>query len=237
VNTGQRFKEKLRNGQSVAVINADYPSSGLVEFLGRPELGVDAVMLDAEQGNVDIETIEEMARAARLNRLCVLVRLFSPEPWVIERIMLRGIDGIVVPRLDNAEAAQKVVDAVRYSFPDEMASKVIVVQIESREAHEDLDAMLRVADIDAYFIGPVDLARSMGKKGDYHAPAVVEAVDDILRRINAAGHAAGTLVKPGDAEQWRERGARFLYFHVNDWLRIGARSFPFDQAASSAPRA
>lgn len=237
MNAGQRFKEKLRNGQAVAVINADYPSSGLVEFLGKPELGVDAVMLDAEQGNVDIETIEEMARAARLNQLCVLVRLFSPEPWVIERLMLRGIDGIIVPRLDSAEDAQKVVDAVRYSFPDEMDSKVIVVQIESRQAHADLDAMLKVGDIDAYFIGPVDLARSMGEKGNYHAPAVVEAVDDILRRINAAGQVAGTLVKPGDAEQWQERGARFLYFHVNDWLRIGARDFPLNQAASSAPRA
>jgi 4-hydroxy-2-oxoheptanedioate aldolase len=227
VSAGQRFKEKLRSGQSVAVINADYPSSALVEFLGKPELGIDAIMLDAEQGSLDIETIEEMARAARLNKLCVLVRLFSPEPWVIERLMLRGVDGIIVPRLDDARAAQQVVDTVRYCFPDDMDSKVIVIQIESKEAHQNLDAMLQVADVDTYFVGPVDLARSMGEKGNYHAPKVVAAIDDILQRINAAGQVGGTLVKPGDADQWQERGARFLYFHVNDWLRIGARDFPF----------
>ena len=83
MNGGAQFKQKLREGRRVAVINADYPSSALVEFLGLPELAVDAVMLDTEQGSLDVHDVEEMARAARLTGLCVLVRLFSPEPWVI----------------------------------------------------------------------------------------------------------------------------------------------------------
>lgn len=230
MNAAQRFKEALRADRPVAVINVDYANAGLVEFLARPELGVDALMLDAEQGCPDFERIEELARVARLAGLCVLVRLFSPEPWVIERMLLRGVDGLIVPRLDTAEQARAVVDVVRYCHPHDAEHKLVVVQIESATAHAQLDAFLAVEGIDAHFIGPVDLSRSMGHRGDYSVAPVQAAVDDILQRTRAGGRAVGTMVKPGDAEQWVERGARFLYFHVNDWLRIGARSFPIARA-------
>jgi 2-keto-3-deoxy-L-rhamnonate aldolase RhmA len=224
------FRRKLREGQPLAVINPDYANLALVEFLAQPQLGLDAIMLDAEQGTPDFERIEEMARVARLAGLCVLVRLFSPEPWVIERMLLRGIDGIVVPRLDSAVQARGVVDCVRYVFPDRAKEqKLLVVQVESAAAHADLSALLAIPEIDVFFIGPVDLSRSMGEQGDYSSPAVQSAIDDILCRAAEAGRVAGTMVKPEDAQRWLARGARFLYFHVNDWLQIGAQSFPLPQ--------
>ncbi|MBU1442137.1 MAG: 2,4-dihydroxyhept-2-ene-1,7-dioic acid aldolase [Gammaproteobacteria bacterium] len=232
MTAGAAFKRKLQSGQPVSVINVDYANAALVEFLARPELRLDAVMLDAEQGSPDFESLENMARVARLAGLCVLVRIFSPEPWVIERMLLRGVDGIIVPRLDSAEQARAVVDGVRYCYPKDADDKVIVVQIESAAAHADLDAFLATEGIDAYFIGPVDLSRSMGHQGNYSVAPVQAAIDDILQRTRAAGRAAGTMVKPGDADQWVERGARFLYFHVNDWLQIGSRSFPLAPLAA-----
>ncbi|MBU2407611.1 MAG: 2,4-dihydroxyhept-2-ene-1,7-dioic acid aldolase, partial [Gammaproteobacteria bacterium] len=69
-------------------------------------------------------------------------------------------------------------------------------------------------------------------QGNYSVAPVQAAIDDILQRTRAAGRAAGTMVKPGDADQWVERGARFLYFHVNDWLQIGSRSFPLAPLAA-----
>lgn len=228
MNGGSSFKMKLRDGRRVAVINADYASGALVEFLGSPQLGLDAVMLDTEQGSLDMQNVEEMARAARLNGLCVLVRLFSPEPWVIERMMLRGVDGIVVPRLESGRQAQEVVECVRYCFPRDFDTKVIVVQIETAAAHADLDAFLAVDGVDVFFIGPVDLSKSMGFAGDYSGSEVDGAIDDILKRAAAAGRVAGIFVTtPEDAAAWAARGVRFAYFHVNDWLRIGARSFPW----------
>ncbi len=103
------LKEKLGAGQPVVVVNPDHPSPGLVQFIGR--LPVDAVFIDCEQGSAGIETMENMVRAARVGGLGSLVRLFSPDDWVIERYMLRGVDGIVVPRIDTAEAARRVVAA------------------------------------------------------------------------------------------------------------------------------
>ena len=131
MKAAHRFKQALREDRPVAVINADYANASLVEFLSRPELGVDAVMLDAEQGSPDFERIEDMARAARLSGVCVLVRLFSPEAWVIERMLLRGIDGVIVPRLDTAAQARAALDVLRYCHPHNADDKVFVVQIES----------------------------------------------------------------------------------------------------------
>ncbi|HET9576691.1 MAG TPA: aldolase/citrate lyase family protein [Usitatibacter sp.] len=222
---GALFKDKLHRGP-VTVVNPDYPAPGLVEFLGRPELGVDAVMIDLEQGSADIERVEDMARAARLGGLCSLVRIFSPEAWVIERVMLRGVDGIVVPRLEAPQQFRQVVNDVRYCFPKTYESKILVAQIESRAAYERLDEILAIEGIDVFFIGPVDLSKSMGHAGDYSGPELTATMDDICRRAQASGRASGILVKPGDPQDWRRRGVSFLYFHVNDWILLGAREFP-----------
>ena len=106
-----RFKARLAARQPVIVMNPDHPSASLVEFIAR--LGVDAVMIDCEQGSPNVESVEDMARAARAVGLCALVRIAPPEAWAIERYMFRGVHGVVVPRLDTAVAAQRIVDDVR----------------------------------------------------------------------------------------------------------------------------
>jgi 2-keto-3-deoxy-L-rhamnonate aldolase RhmA len=221
------LKEKIRTGHAT-LVNPDYPSPALVEHLGRPELRVDAVMIDLEQGSAGMERLEDMARAARLAGLCSLARVFSPESWVIERVMLRGVDGIVAPRLDTPEQFARLVRDVSYCFPKDPESKVIVAQVESRAAYERLDEILAVEGIDVFFIGPVDLAKSMGHAGDYSRPEVASVIEDICRRANAAGRKVGILVKPGDMQDWRRRGIALLYFHVNDWIGLGAREFPVE---------
>ncbi len=218
-----QFKAKLLARQPVVVMNPDHPSASLVEFIGR--LGVDAVMIDTEQGSPDVESVEAMARAARVAGLCALVRVFSPDSWVIERYMGRGVHGIVVPRLDSAQDAQRVVEVVRYCFPDGTDDKTVVVQIESAAAVTDLDAFLAIDGIDCLFIGPVDLAKSLGHKGNYRKPEVMAVIEQALERIAKAGKAAGMMVKEEDVAHWRARGATFLYNHLNDYALMGARQF------------
>jgi len=218
-----RFKAKLAARQPVIVMNPDHPSPSLVEFIAR--LGVDAVMIDTEQGSPDVESVEEMARAARAVGLCALVRISPPEAWVIERYMFRGIHGIVVPRLDTAAAARRVTEDVRYCFPDNAAEKTIVVQIETTNAVAELDEFLAVDGIDCLFIGSVDLAKSLGHQGNFRKPEVMRVLDATVERIVAAGKPAGMMVKEDDVAHWRSRGATFLYNHLNDYALIGARHF------------
>jgi 4-hydroxy-2-oxoheptanedioate aldolase len=184
------------------------------------------VLCAPDLGGAGAAAVDDLARAARAADLCSLVRIFAPEPWAIERLMFRGVDGIVVPRLDRAEDARRVVEAVRYCFPADFGSKIVVVQIESAAAYGELDAFLALDGIDVFFVGPVDLAKSMGRRGDYSHPEVDAAIRDVLRRAAAAGRAAGMMARLSDRSSWSDQGARFLYFHVNDWIRQGAKSFP-----------
>ena len=217
------LKQKLGAGQPVVVVNPDHPSPGLVQFIGR--LPVDAVFIDCEQGSAGIETMENMVRAARVGGLGSLVRLFSPDDWVIERYMLRGVDGIVVPRIDTAEAARRVVAAVRYCFPNDHAEKVVVVQIETRSALDELSEFLAIDGIDVLFVGPVDLAKSLGFAGNYRLPEVQAAIDQAISTIVDAGKLAGMLVGRDDVAAYLEKGVRFLYTHANDFLDLGAADF------------
>lgn len=217
------FKEKLARGKSVVVLNADHPSASLVERIGG--LPVDAVFIDCEQGSPGIESVENMARAARLTGLTSLVRLFDRQDWVIERYMGRGVDGIVVPRLDSPDQAAKVIDTVRYCFPQTHAEKSVVIQIETRGALGQLDAFIALPGIDVLFLGPVDLAKSLGFGGDYRGAEMQGVLADAVRRIDGAGRVAGILVDRENAADWVRRGARFLYEHADNFLARGAEEF------------
>ncbi len=225
------FKQRLLARQRVILMNPDHPSPSLVEFIAQ--LGVDAVMIDTEQGSPDVERVEDMARAARASGLCALVRLFSPEPWVIERFLFRGIHGIVVPRVDTAEQAQAVVETVRYCFPMNYAEKTVIVQVETAQAVAKLDKFLAIEGIDALFVGPVDLAKSLGHRANYREPSVTALIGDVIARIAAAGHAAGMLVTAADVAFWRASGATLLYTHLNEYAALGAGVF---EAAAQAAK-
>lgn len=232
-NPIERLRAKLARDEPLIVVNADHPSPSLVEVLARQP--IDAVFIDCEQGSPDVESVENMARAARLHSLASVVRVFSPDDWVLERYLFRGVDGVVAPRVDRAADAEKVVEAVRYCFPRDPAGRFVAVQIETARAVEELDAFLAVDGIDVYFIGPVDLAKSMGHEGDFRAPAVQEAMDSIIARTRAAGRHAGILVDEANAAEYVAKGVRFLYTHADAFVAIGARAFARAAAGGAVP--
>ena len=226
------FKDKLARGECVVVLNADHPSPSLVERIGR--LPIDAVLIDCEQGSPGIEAVENMARAARLTGMTSLVRLFDRNDWVIERYMARGVDGIVVPRLEEPAQAAAVVEAVRYCYPKAHTEKVIVIQIETRRALAALDDFMTIPGIDVLFLGPVDLAKSLGYAGDHHHPDVQMALRNAIQCMARAGKAPGILVDRASAAGWVRAGARFLYEHVDNFLALGAAEFTGCLAAAKS---
>jgi 2-keto-3-deoxy-L-rhamnonate aldolase RhmA len=215
------FKEKLRNRHTVSLINANHPSIGLVDVVSR--LGIDAFMLDCEQGNLSYSDVEYMARAAILHGVSSVVRIPTPDPWVIERYIMRGVDGLVIPRLDFPEQARKAIADIRYASPSTFADKVIIVQIETVSAVENIKEFLSIPEIDCFFVGAVDLAKSMGYDGDYSQPTVQQTLRQVVSSIVSQRRAAGFLVKEHDLTYWQSEGVTMLYSHVNDFLSLGAR--------------
>jgi 2-keto-3-deoxy-L-rhamnonate aldolase RhmA len=102
---------------------------------------------------------------------------------------------------------------------------LIVIQLEDRPAIDNLDELLKVNDIDVFFIGPSDLSQSMGYPGNPKAPVVAEAIDSSFRKMVVAQRTPGT---PATAENVREvldKGVRYIYTHLPRLLSSSARAY------------
>jgi 4-hydroxy-2-oxoheptanedioate aldolase len=217
------FKDKLKRGEVVVVVNPDHPSPSLTEFIG--ELDFDGVFIDCEHGVASVERVQDMCRAARAARLQSIVRPETNEPHLIARYLDAGAGGIIVPHVETTGAARRIVETVRYTRPKDYDDKVVVVMIESLTGIENLPDMLKVQGVDVYFIGPNDLSHSMGHPAQPHRPEVKAAVKRAAAQIRGAGKIAGTLVVSDTAAEFVAAGCGFLYEHANNFLAAGAADF------------
>jgi len=226
------FKEKLQRDEVVVVLNPDHPSASLTEFVAG--LGFDGVFVDCEHGTASTESVQEMCRAARAAGVQSIVRPESDAPYLITRYLDAGAGGVMVPHIDTADAARRIVDTVHYARPKDHADKVVIAMVESLTAIQNLPEILAVEGIDVFFIGPNDLSHSMGLRGQLHHPDVKVAVKQAAATIRAAGKVPGTLVIDSTAAEFVEAGCRYLYEHANNFLTAGARGFR--QQLSAATR-
>ena len=121
------FKEKLKRDEVVVVINPDHPSASLTEFVAG--LGFDGVFIDCEHGFAGIERVQDMCRAARAAGVQSIVRPESDAPHLITRYLDAGAGGVMVPHVESAEAASRIVATVRYARPKDHADKILVAMI------------------------------------------------------------------------------------------------------------
>ncbi len=214
-----RAKERIAGGAVVDFINPDYPSPGLVEFLGRA--GVDAIFIDCEHGSPDFERVEEMARAARLTGTAAIVRPMAADSALMTRYLERGIDGLMVPHVDDSKTARAVVETIRYTRWRDFEDVIFMAQVESIRAIDNLPGLLAVAGIDVYFIGPGDLSHDMGHAGEFAHPEVEAQIQRAREAILGANKCAGVLVNPETVARRVEEGFRVLYEHANTFIRRG----------------
>lgn len=230
-----QMKALIKAGKPAFGVSVQFPSAEIVEMVGQ--LGFDWVMLDAEHGSITPDNIGPMVMAAELHGITPLVRPEKNDPAIINKYLDRGAMGVQVPHVNTAAEAKAVVDACRFypegkrglggarmsdfgfgiSTPEyvKQANKemLVCVQIEDVEAVENLDEILEVEGIDVFFIGPTDLAQSLGHPGNNGHPDVQKVIKDTFDRIHAAGKASGT---PGTAEQAKSNAeARILYHYTH----------------------
>jgi 4-hydroxy-2-oxoheptanedioate aldolase len=218
------LKERLANGTPVLMVNPNHVSPTLCEKLVRS--GADSVFIDCEHGLAGFEDIHHMAKAARYGGGFGIVRPQNQERSTITRCLNAGADGVMVPLIHTAQTARQVVEIFRYAMPDDFQNKLLIAMVESVEAVANLDEILAVDGIDVFFVGPGDLSQSMGfspnvPAGGRRAQTVLDTVDSTLRRIRAAGKAAGTLVVKNDVAHLVSQGAQLLYYHADPYVADG----------------
>jgi len=196
--------------------------------------GFDWCLLDGEHGPYDISALATQIALIQGAGGHPVVRVPVGAAWMIKQVLDLGTQSVLVPMVDTAAQAEKMVRAMRY--PPEgirgMAAPVIrasgfnaqtdyaatanaqmclIVQAESVTALENIDAIAATDGVDCVFIGPADLSVDMGHGGELGAPELDEAIEHMISGIIAAGKSAGILVlDPARAERYARLGVRFL---------------------------
>ena len=177
--------------------------------------GFDWIVIDGEHAPNDIPLLVMQLQAMRGGTAEPVFRVPWNEPVIIKRALDAGARSLLVPFVQNAEEARKAVAAARYPplgirgvavvprandygrvrdyHRNAHLDTCILVQLESRNALKEIEAIAAVDGVDGMFIGPSDLAADFGHLGNPKHPEVQAAIKDAAQRIRAAGKAAGTL--------------------------------------------
>jgi len=204
--------------------------------------GFDWLLIDGEHGPNDLRSIIAQLQALAQYPVHPVVRTVDHDVARIKQLLDGGVQTLMVPMVETAAEAESLVRAMRYPpygirgvgtalaraarwngidgyFAQADSEMCLIVQIESTAGLQGLAEILKVEGVDAVFIGPSDLAASMGYLGNPGHPEVKSAVEGAIRQIAAAGKAAGVFsADPVIAAAYREMGASFLLVGVDALL-------------------
>lgn len=209
-------KEKLRRGEVTLGVAVGTPCLDLVEMLSK--MPFDWFWFDAEHGPLNTEMLQPMLQVARGGRVTSIVRVPWNDMVHIKKALDIGAEGLIIPWVNNREQAEAAVRAAKYppqgirgvgprwvATANEDGAEylrtandagLIIVQIETREAAENLEAIITTPGVDAFLIGPSDLAASLGHLGDNAHPEVQDTIDHIIERGKKVGVPGGFATAP-----------------------------------------
>jgi 4-hydroxy-2-oxoheptanedioate aldolase len=218
-------------GEAACGVWSTLPDPVVAELLGRA--GHDYVCVDWQHGMTGPGTAVPVLQALRGTPATVLVRVPGPDPEAMMRALDLGADGVVVPMVDTPEQAAAAVAACTYppggvrswgpmwgdvdgGAPDPAtadAARLVVVMVETAQGLANAEAIAAVPGVDAVYVGPNDLALSLGHGRETYltSPAVHAALDRVVAATAAAGTATGLhCATPEMAAYWQGRGVRLL---------------------------
>ncbi|MDQ5850696.1 MAG: aldolase/citrate lyase family protein, partial [Chloroflexota bacterium] len=226
-----------------------FPSPGLTELTAH--LGFEFTLLDSEHTAMDSVMIEDMIRASQCAGVPAIVRIPFNRPEYIRRALDSGANGVQVPMVSTAADARAALApanfpphgergaafltrAARYGLEPDRATyfdraneaKLVSLHIETPEAVRNLDEILEIGGADIYFVGPGDLAVSMGYGREPNHPEVTATIERCIRRIRETGKIAGTLVTDvARSKQVIEWGATYIVTAISPFIIQGATQY------------
>ena len=191
------------------------PLAGTLLSISAPQVaeiiadsGFDWVLIDMEHSSISLESVQNALQIMG-DKILRIVRVPGNDEIWIKRVLDTGCDGILVPMVNSAEEALRVIQYSKYplegkrsvglsrahsygpGFSDYVKNAnrelVIMIQIEHKEGVKNIDEILKVKGIDSIFIGPYDLSASMGLTGQLSHPDIKEAIKLIKDKCRMAG--------------------------------------------------
>lgn len=231
----------LAGERSLGTMVFEFPTTGIGRVAA--EAGAEFVIYDMEHTGWSIETIRGLMATTRAANAVPMVRVPATEYHLISRPLDVGAMGIMVPMVESAAQAQKIVDFAKYppvgkrgaafgvahddytggdiiakmrSANDEV---LLIAQIETGTGVDNVEAIAAVEGIDVLWIGHFDLTNFLGIPGQFTHPTYLEAVQKVLRACEAHGKTAGIMagdVATGQAHL--AQGFRALAYSGDLWI-------------------
>lgn len=195
---GTQLRTKVAKGWALGTFVIELPSLAVFDCLAVA--GFDFVVLDMEHSGIGFSALQNLITAAHRCGLPALVRPWGDEPGVIGKVLDMGANGIMAAHVSNADFARRVVEQARFKPQGSRGfspltrfdglecplkalneSIYVVVQIEGTNALKEVGDIASVPGIDAVFVGPYDLALSMGAAPG--SAAVFEAASGVSREV------------------------------------------------------
>lgn len=237
------FKARLRAGEALHGLWMSIPSPVTAEALSL--VGFDWLLFDTEHAPVDLASLQPLLQAAAAGPSAHVVRPAWNDKVLIKRALDMGAQTLLVPFVQTAAEVAEAVAACRYPphgvrgvaggtrasrfgqtsdyFRIANDEICLLVQIETGEALARLEEIASVPGVDGVFIGPSDLAASMGHLGNPAHPEVQAALEDAIRRLQKLGIPGGILATTAaDARRYLSWGYAFVAGSVDLGLLIGA---------------
>ncbi len=225
-------KQKLKNGGRTIGAFLQMMSPVSAEILSRS--GFDWLIVDLEHAPGDFANLQSQLQAMSGSGVVPFARAPWNDEVAIKRILDTGVMGVLVPYVNTRAEAEAAVAACKYpprgvrgvagspraagytgnaagylaSANDET---IVMVAVETTEAVDNLDEILRVPDLDGIFMGPMDLASSMGHLGNPGHPEAQAQIATIEKKVLASDKFLGTVATTRDkAIECIEKGYRWL---------------------------
>jgi len=215
------FKHDLAAGKLQIGLWSSLCSNIAAEIIS--DSGFDWILLDTEHSPNEIPDLVDQLQAMQASKTTPIIRPAWNDAVLAKRALDIGVQTLLFPYVQNAEEARRAVAATRYpphgirgvsvaarasrygrtpgyltKANDEIC---VLVQVETRSALSEIEAIAAVEGVDGVFIGPSDLAASLGHVGNPQHPDVQAAIKDAVTRLKKAGKPAGMLT--GNEEEAR----------------------------------
>lgn len=241
-----RVKHALREGKLVlGTMVAEIRQPSIMQLLANA--GFDFCIIDNEHGPFGIETIADLSRAARCYGITPIVRV--PElayPYLAQSLDV-GAQGVMLPRVTNVGQVRQAAQIIKYppvgargcalnrghtnfmggNVSDIMAraneETMLVIQIETKEALDQVEEIVAVPGVDAAFIGPNDLSIALGVHGQTNAPVMVAAMERVVAACQK--HGVAPAIQLADlqlATQWIQKGITMVSYSAETNLLMSA---------------
>lgn len=226
-----KTRQKIQAGQATLGAFVGMGSPAAAEVMAY--VGFDWLVVDAEHGPLDWGSCVSLLQAMNGSEATPIIRVAWNDPVLIKRALDIGAQGILVPMVNDRQSAELAVKACKYppqgirgigpmrpshyyldiieylkTANDEI---MVIVQIEHIDAVNNIEEIFKVEGIDCYFIGPHDLAASMGLITQIHHPKVRQAIDKVLEASKKVGTAAGLYaMNLDDVESYIDQGYKMI---------------------------